>query len=244
MELKWNQIGEKVFETGLDRGVLYIPDANGDYNDGVVWNGLTSVNRTFDGAQVTPYYIDGIKYLNVVSTEEFGAVLEAYTYPDEFAQFDGAAEAEMGFFINEQVRSRFGLAYRTQVGNDIDGQVRGYKLHLIYGAVAIPTEQNFLSFGDSPEATVFSWDISATPISIPGFKPAASVMVDSTKADGFALYELERILYGTGEIDPRLPFPDEIADFLVNNANPDVIFTENNKMLTAEDDGALLKEGI
>lgn len=246
MRLMWNQLGEKIFETGVDRGVLYLPNAVNvsNYGDGVAWNGLTAVNRSYLGAIATPYYVDGIMYLNVVSTEEFGAVLEAYTYPDEFAQFDGAGEVEIGLFANEQTRNRFGLSYRTQVGNDVDSRAHGYKIHLIYGAVAIPTQQSYRTFSDSPEATIFSWNITATPVLVPGFKRAASLTVDSTRVDRSSLHALEDILYGSPEASPRLPMPVEVASIISTNQNPDVIMTESNDLLLVESDTILLRESV
>lgn len=244
MLLKWNQVGDKIFETGVDRGVLYIPDVNGDYTEGVAWNGLISLKRSSAGGQVTPYYIDGIKYLHYAPAEDFSAVLEAFTYPDEFAIFDGAAEIDMGFFVNEQPRKMFGLSYRTKVGDDVDSHNLGYKIHLVYGALAIPTEQTYQTMGDSPEATLFSWDISALPVNVPGFKPAASLTLDSTKLDIAAMYGLENILYGDFENDPRLPLPNEIAVFIAENSNLPLIMTEDNNMLLSDNGSILLSDDV
>lgn len=216
MRLKWDQVGERLYETGVDHGVLYIPNAQGEYNEGHAWNGLVAVSESPSGAEVTPQYADNIKYLNLVSVEEFGATIEAFTYPDEFAQFDGAAEPQPGVLIGQQTRTVFGLAYRTQVGNDVAGIDLGYKLHLIYGGLAAPTEKAYGTINDSPEALTFSWELTTTPVEVEGYKPTASLVIDSTKVDAADLAALELILYGEdGEdpdpgTEPRLPLPDEI----------------------------------
>jgi hypothetical protein len=210
--LKWDQVGERVYETGVDHGVLYSPNANGEYNEGVVWNGLVSVSESPSGAEATPQYADNIKYLNLVSAEEFGATIEAFTYPDEFAQFDGTAEVQSGVLIGQQTRGTFGLAYRTLVGNDVAGTDLGYKLHLVYGALAAPTEKAYGTVNESPEAITFSWEVSTTPVEVPGYKPSATVVIDSTKTDPEALAALEEILYGTDTDEPRLPLPAELLD--------------------------------
>lgn len=218
--LKWDQVGERLFETGVDRGVLYIPDATGAYDEGHAWNGLVAVSESPSGAETTPQYADNIKYLNLVSAEEFGATIEAFTYPDEFAQFDGTAEPNPGVLIGQQTRGTFGLCYRTQVGNDVAGTDFGYKLHLIYGAVAAPTEKAYGTVNESPEALTFSWELTTTPVEVPGFRPTASLVVDSTKVTAADLAELELALYGDdGDPDaatpipptlPRLPLPEEV----------------------------------
>lgn len=219
MRLRWDQIGERLYETGVDRGVLYIPDSSGHYLEGYAWNGLVSVSESPTGAEVTPQYADNIKYLNLVSREEFGATIEAFTYPDEFAQFDGSAEPSPGVLIGQQNRGTFGLAYRTQVGNDVVHTDYGYKLHLIYGAMASPTEKAYGTVNESPEALTFSWELSTVPVEVNNYKPTASLVIDSTKVDLAKLQELEAILYGvdgeSGEppieaVEPRLPLPDEI----------------------------------
>jgi hypothetical protein len=210
--LKWDQVGERVYETGVDHGVLYSPNANGEYNEGVVWNGLVSVSESPSGAEATPQYADNIKYLNLVSAEEFGATIEAFTYPDEFAQFDGTAEVQSGVLIGQQTRGTFGLAYRTLVGNDVAGTDLGYKLHLVYGALAAPTEKAYGTVNESPEAITFSWEVSTTPVEVPGYKPSATVVIDSTKTDPDALATLEDILYGTDTDEPRLPLPAELLE--------------------------------
>lgn len=208
--LLWDQVGERLYETGVDRGVLYVPDANGVYNNGYAWNGLVSVSESPSGAEPSPQYADNIKYLNLVSAEEFGATIEAFTYPDQFAQFDGAAEPTPGVLVGQQTRKTFGLAYRTQVGNDVDGVDHGYKLHLIYGAMAAPTEKAYGTINESPEALTFSWELSTTAVEVPNAKPTASLTIDSTKVDATALGQLEDILYGTVGQEPRLPLPAEV----------------------------------
>jgi hypothetical protein len=209
--VQWDQVGERVYETGVDHGVLYIPDTvTGEYDQGVVWNGLVSVSESPTGAEATPQYADNIKYLNLISIEEFGATVEAFTYPDEFAQFDGTAEPEPGVLIGQQIRGTFGLAYRTLVGNDTQGDGYGYKLHLIYGAQAAPTEKAYNTINDTPEAITFSWELTTNPVEVPGFRPSATLVVDSTKVNAPKLAELEDILYGTELEEPRLPLPEEI----------------------------------
>jgi hypothetical protein len=212
--VQWDQVGERVYETGVDHGVLYIPDTvTGEYDQGVVWNGLVSVSESPTGAEATPQYADNIKYLNLISIEEFGATVEAFTYPDEFAQFDGTAEPEPGVLIGQQIRGTFGLAYRTLVGNDTQGDGYGYKLHLIYGAQAAPTEKAYNTINDTPEAITFSWELTTNPVEVPGFRPSATLVIDSTKVNAPKLAELEDILYGTDDVtptDPRLPLPAEI----------------------------------
>lgn len=194
-KIVWDQTGERLYETGVKNGVLYIP-TNGVYSKGVAWNGLTAVTESPSGAEATPLYADDIKYLNLVSAEEFGATIEAYTYPDEFAQCDGSAELTPGVTIGQQARSTFGLSYRTTVGNDVSGTDFGYKLHLIYGALAAPSEKAYATINDSPEAITFSWEVTTTPVNVTGLKPTASLTIDSTKADAEKLSALEDILYG------------------------------------------------
>lgn len=208
-EIVWDQTGERVYETGVDHGVLYIP-TNGVYNTGFPWNGLVSVTESPSGAEATPQYADNIKYLNLVSAEEFGATIEAFTYPEEFAQCDGTASPAAGLFIGQQRRKMFGLAYRTKVGNDVDATDYGYKLHLIYGALAAPTEKAYTTINDSPEAITFSWEVTTTPVEVPGFKPAAQLTIDSTKVAAGDLAALETILYGSAGVDPKLPTPAEV----------------------------------
>lgn len=218
MKLEWDKVGERFYETGVDRGVLYIPDANGVYDTGFAWNGLVSVSESPTGAEATPQYADNIKYLNLVSAEEFEATIEAFTYPDEFAQFDGSAEIAAGVMVGQQNRGTFGLAYRSLVGNDVSGTDLGYKLHLVYGAMAAPTEKAYGTVNESPEALAFSWELTTTGVYVPGKSPSASVVIDSTKVDAADLTELETILYGVDEVvepaspavAPRLPLPAEI----------------------------------
>lgn len=211
--LTWDNTGERIYETGVKKGVLY-PQVSGAYPKGVAWNGLTGVTENPSGAESTALYADDIKYLNLISNEEFGATIEAYTYPDEFAACDGSAALAEGVMIGQQKRQSFGLCYRTTVGNDSDGNDYGYKLHIIYGALAAPSQKGYKTINDSPEAITFSWEIKTTPVNVTGGKPTASITIDSTKTDAAKLAALEDILYGKdGEGNgngPRLPLPDEI----------------------------------
>lgn len=207
--LEWDKVGERVYETGVDRGVLYIP-TGGVYSLGVAWNGLVSVTESPSGAEASAQYADNIKYLNLISAEEFGATIEAFTYPVEFGQCDGTAMPTNGVAIGQQPRKPFGLSYRTRVGNDTSATDFGYKLHLIYGAMAAPTEKAFASINDSPEAITFSWELSTTPVPVAGYKPTAILTIDSTKVSAAALTQLENALYGTAGTSPRLPLPDEV----------------------------------
>lgn len=213
-KLTWDETGKREFETGVDHGVLYPIDDKGTYSKGVAWNGLTGVTESPSGAEATALYADNIKYLNLMSTEEFGATIEAYTYPDEFAECNGETEIAKGVTIGQQKRKIFGLSYRTKIGNDIDGNDHGYKLHFIYGAQASPSEKAYATVNDSPEAITFSWEINTTPVEVPGAKPTASVTVDSTKADATKLKALEDIIYGSEETEARLPLPAEIATII------------------------------
>lgn len=208
--LTWDQVGERLFETGVDHGVLYIPDVDGDYSDGFAWNGLTTVTESPSGAESNPQYADNILYLNLISAELFGGTIEAFTYPDEFAICDGTAVPEVGVNLGQQGRRQFGLCYRSRMGNDIDGTDHGYKLHLLYGAQAAPSEKAYATINDSPEAIAFSWEITTTPIPVPGYKATALLTVDSTKVDPTALAVLEDILYGDVGVEPRLPLPTEV----------------------------------
>lgn len=203
--LTWDQTGERLYETGVDRGVLYVYD-NGAYGAGVAWNGLTNVSEKPSGAEATALYADNIKYLNLISNEEFGATIEAYTYPDEFAECDGSAEIATGVVIGQQKRKTFGFAYRTKVGNDTDGNDYGYKIHLVYGCTAAPTEKGYATINDSPEAITFSWEVTTTPIEVTGKRPTACIIIDSTKVnDSTKMAALEALLYGTTEAPPTLP---------------------------------------
>jgi len=210
--LTWDAVGERFYETGVDHGVLYQLSGGGDYVDGVAWNGLTTVTESPSGAESSPQYADNIKYLNLVSAEEFGGTIEAFTYPDEFAQNDGTAAPMVGVTVGQQGRRVFGLSYRTQVGNDIDGSDHGYKLHLVYGAQASPSEKAYATINDSPEAITFSWEFSTTPVPVTGLKPTALLVIDSRKVANDDLAALEAILYGSEGDDPRLPTPDEVLD--------------------------------
>lgn len=215
-KLVWDQTGERLYETGVDRGVLFVYDTDSDgYGTGVPWNGLTAVNETPSGAESNPQYADNIKYLDLYSAEEFGATIEAFTYPEEFEECDGSAELVQGVTIGMQNRKMFGFSYRTLVGNDTEGTDHGYKLHLVYGAKASPSEKNRSTVNDSPEAVTFSWEVTTTPVNVAGFKPTAHLVIDSTKADPTKLAELEKKLYGddsTGQ--PTLPLPDEVKTLM------------------------------
>jgi hypothetical protein len=208
--LTWDQVGERLYETGVDRGVLFLPNEFGEYDEGYAWNGLTTVTESPSGAESNPQYADNIKYLNLVSAEEFGATIEAFTFPDEFGQCDGTESPEVGIYLGQQGRRSFGLAYRTRLGNDLDGTDHGYKLHLVYGALAAPSEKAYATINDSPEAITFSWEVTTTPVSVSGYKPTALLVIDSTKVDPGALSDLEDILYGTVGDDARMPLPDEV----------------------------------
>ena len=220
-KIAWDKTGEHFYETGVKNCVLYIP-TEGVYSKGVAWNGITAITESPSGAEATALYADDIKYLNLYSVEEFGATIEAYTYPDEFAECDGSAELVAGVKIGQQARKPFGLCYRTTIGNDTDGNDHGYKLHIIYGAMASPSEKSYNTINDSPEAVTFSWELTTTPVNVAGAKPTASITIDSTKVDEQKLAALEEVLYGkdgtgsdhTGAAEPRLPLPDEIKTIM------------------------------
>lgn len=212
-KLVWDAVGERVFETGVKNCVLYIP-TNGVYEKGVAWNGITAVTESPSGAEATPLYADDIKYLNLMSNEDFGATIEAYTYPDEFAQCDGSAELAPGVKIGQQPRKMFGLCYRTTLGNDTEGNDYGYKLHLIYGAMAAPSEKAYATINDSPEAITFSWELTTTPVAVTGFKPTAHIEIDSTTVEEGKMAALEAVLYGGDDTEARLPLPDEVATLM------------------------------
>ena len=195
-KLVWDQSGDRLFETGVSNGVLYVRNSAGEYPLGVPWNGLTAVTESPSGAEATPLYADNIKYLSLMSNEEFGATIEAYTYPEEFAECDGSAELGTGVFIGQQTRKYFGLAYKTVIGNDTEGNAYGYKIHLIYGAQAAPSEKAYATINDSPEAITFSWELTTSPIEVTGFKPTASLVIDSTKIDAVTLAAIELELFG------------------------------------------------
>lgn len=209
--LVWDQVGERFYETGVDHGVLYIPDDLGVYAEGVAWNGLTTVTETPSGADSNPQYADNIKYLNLISAEEFGGTIEAFTYPDEFAQCDGTAVPTPGVSVGQQSRKMFGLSYRTKKGNDVEGTDFGYKLHMIYGAQAAPSEKAYATINDSPEALAFSWAITTTPAPVTDHKPTSLIVVDSTVVDPTELTALETALYGDATLGvAHLPTPDEV----------------------------------
>lgn len=214
-KLVWDQIGERYYETGVSKGVLYVQE-NGEYPLGVAWNGLTAVTESPSGAEASPLYADDIKYLNLLSNEEFGATIEAYTYPEEFEECDGSASLAVGVNIGQQKRKSFGLCYRTILGNDTENNDYGYKLHIIYGALAAPSEKAYATVNDSPEAITFSWEVTTTPVNVTGHKPTASITIDSVKADPDKLAALEAILYGSESEEPRLPLPDEIATLMAS----------------------------
>ena len=212
--LVWDKTGEHFYETGIDRGVLYVQES-GAYPTGVAWNGLISVSESPSGAEANAVYADNIKYLSLMSAEEFGATIEAYTYPDEFMECDGSATLVTGVTVGQQSRKTFGMCYRTKLGNDVDLDEHGYKIHIIYGATASPSEKGYQTVSDSPEAITFSWEVSTVPVNVTGMKPTASLVIDSTKADAAKLQELEKILYGGDDGDgPRLPLPDEIKTLM------------------------------
>jgi hypothetical protein len=213
-KLEWDKTGERLYETGVSKCVLYVQGEGGTYPQGVAWNGITAVTESPSGAEASPIYADDIKYLNLLSTEEFGATIEAYTYPPEFEACDGTAEIATGVTIGQQKRKIFGLCYRTIVGNDTDSNEHGYKLHIIYGALAAPSEKPYATVNDSPEAITFSWEVSTTPVNVNGAKPTASLTIDSIKVDKAKLVKLEDILYGSTEAAARLPLPDEIATIM------------------------------
>ena len=207
---QWDLVGERLFETGVDRGMLYLPDVSGDYTTGVPWNGLTAVTESPTGGEANPQYADNIKYVNLYSYEEFEATIEAFTYPDEFAECDGSAVPETGVKFGQQPRKMFGFCYRTRVGNDLEGVELGYKLHLVYGATASPSEKAHSTINDSPEAMTFSWDVMSVPVAWANGQPVSSIEIDSTKVDATALADLEDFLYGTVSTDPSLPDPDAV----------------------------------
>lgn len=213
-KLVWDKTGERRYETGTKKGVLFPQDSNGTYEKGVAWNGLTAVTESPSGAEATALYADDIKYLNLMSVEEFGATIEAYTYPDEFAQCDGSAEMTAGVSIGQQPRKAFGMAYNTTIGNDVAGNKFGYKIHLIYGALAAPSERAYATVNDSPEAITFSWEVTTTPVEVEGFEPTAHLEIDSTKVNAEKLKAFEAILYGSDSDEPRLPLPNEVATLL------------------------------
>lgn len=219
MRLTWDNVGDRLYETGVKKGVLYLQSSEGLYPSGVVWNGLTAISESPSGAEPSPLYADDIKYLNLISNEEFGASIEAYTYPEEFEACDGSASLAEGVTVGQQRRQPFGLSYVTTVGNDVDGIDHGYKIHLVYGCLASPSEKSYATINDSPEAITFSWEVSTTPVAIgaregKSFRPTSTLIIDSTKVDADTMFEVENILYG-GEMDgARLPLPDELIGMM------------------------------
>lgn len=216
--LTWDDAGKRLYETGVKQGVLYPQDDNGAYLKGVAWNGLTAVTESPEGAEPTPLYADDIKYLNLLSTEEFKATVEAYTYPDEFAECDGSGSLVEGVTIGQQDRKTFGLSYRTSLGNDVKGNEYGYKLHIVYGCLAAPSEKAYSTVNDSPEAITFSWEVSTTPVNVTGFKPTASLVLDSVKLGVAKMKAIEDVLYGSSAAEARLPLPDEIKSIIESAA--------------------------
>lgn len=237
-KLVWDNTGERFYETGVKQCVLYV-QSGGTYPKGVAWNGITAISESPSGAEASPLYADDIKYLNLISNEEFGASIEAYTYPEEFGECDGSASLAEGVYIGQQPRKTFGLCYRTTLGNDVDGNDYGYKLHMIYNALAAPSEKSYASINDSPEAITLSWEISTTPVNVTGHKPTATITIDSTKIDPKKLAALEKILYGSDDdegTDPRLPLPDEIMQIMSS-----VIEDEDS---SEEDGGSLVTQSL
>ena len=215
MRITWDQVGERYYETGVSKGVLYPMDAE-KYGKGVAWNGLTNVSESPEGAEATALYADNIKYLNLMSNEEFKATVEAYTYPDEFAECNGEKSLANGVNVGQQKRKAFGLSYQTKIGNDVDSDL-GYKIHLVYNALAAPSEKSYATVNDSPEAITFSWELSTTPVEVPGMKPTALLTIDSTKVDAAKLVELEKILYGDETNEAKLPTPTEVASLFAGS---------------------------
>ena len=213
-KIVWDQTGERLYETGVKKGVLYPMAAGGTYPKGVAWNGLTAVTESPSGAEATPLYADDIKYLTLMSVEEFGGTIEAYTYPKEFEECDGSAELAKGVAIGQQPRKSFGFSYVTTIGNDVDSNKHGYKLHLVYGALASPSEKAYSTINDSPEAITFSWEFITTPVAVNGFEPTACITIDSTKVDAQKLTALEAKLYGSETEEATLPLPNEVATLM------------------------------
>lgn len=212
--LVWDAPGEKLYETGVDHGVLYVPDSTGEYDSGFAWNGLVTVTESPSGAEASAQYADNQKYLNLISAEEFGATIEAFTYPKQFKPFDGVAEVADGVYVGQQNRKTFGLSYRSLIGNDLEANDFGYNLHLVYGCLAAPTEKAYTTVNDSPEPITFSWELTTTPVPVPGFKPTAIITINSTEVVAADLLALETILYGSASAEPRLPMPSEIITLM------------------------------
>lgn len=213
-KLTWDDTGKKIYETGTKQGVLFVVGSNGTYSNGVAWNGLTAITESPSGADESSFYADDIKYASLRAAEEFGGTIEAYTYPDEWEACDGSATLTTGVVLGQQKRATFGLSYVTTIGNDTLGYDYGYKIHLIYGATASPSERAYQTINDSPELITFSWEFTTVPVNVTGFKPVACITIDSTKVDATKLAAFEAILYGDDENDARLPLPDEVGTLL------------------------------
>ena len=209
-KITWHNNGDKRYETGVDRGVLFLPDISGKYKNGYAWNGLTAVNESPSGAEPTKQYADNAVYLTLVSAEEFGATIEAYTWPDEFSICDGSAEPSEGVYVGQQPRQNFALVYRTKIGDDVAGMNKGYKLHIIYNALAAPSERAYSTVNESPEAATFSWELSTTPVRFDDDSSTATIIIDSTKVPAAKLEAFEDIIYGTAAVEPSLPSPSEV----------------------------------
>ena len=236
--LEWDLVGQKYYETGVKKGVLFLRNSLGAYPVGVAWNGLISISESPSGAEPNPIYANDVKYVNIMSAEEFAATIEAYTYPDEFAACDGSAALATGVIVNQQKRAIFGLAYQTSIGNDVEDLDHGYKIHLIYGAQAAPTEKGYQTINDSPEAITFSWELSTTAVAVTGKKPSASIVIDSTKVDAAKLAAFEAILFGSVGADARLPLPDEVTS-LFTEAAPSAIALSSIVPADDADDAAI-----
>lgn len=234
-KLVWDQISEKLYETGVEKGVLYPQSSGGTYPAGYAWNGLSKVSESPSGAEATAIYANNKKYLNMISAEEFGGTIEAYTYPDAFMECDGSKQAASGLYFGQQSRKAFGLCYKTILGNDTDGNDYGYKLHIIYNAIASPSSKEYSTVNDSPEAMTLSWEFKTTAIDVEGFKPVCCITIDSTKADADKLATLEGILYGTTNTDARLPLPAEVVSILGGSATPSVLLNTHGTTVTAGD---------
>lgn len=219
-ELKWDQTNERLYETGVDHGVLYLPDATGAYATGVAWNGLVSVTESPSGAESNKKYADNRVYLNLFSAEEFAGTIEAFSFPDEFMLCDGTAEPKKGVYVGQQARKSFGLVYRTKIGNDTKGNDLGYKLHLVYGGMASPSEKAYTTVNDSPEPITFSWGFSTTPVEVTGMDPTALITIDSTKVAAADLDALEALLFGSAAAEPELPLPDDVFALFTNPVTP------------------------
>ena len=213
-KLVWDEVGSRFFETGVKNGVLFVQNEDGSYENGVVWNGLTAVTESPSGAEATPLYADDMKYVVLYSAEEFGATVEAYTYPEEFEACDGSVQLAEGVVIGQQKRKSFGLVYKTAVGNDVQGQDLGYKIHIIYGAKAAPSERAYATINDNPEAITFSWELSTVAVPVEGFRPTSTVVIDSTKVQAEQLALLEEALFGSETEESKLPLPNEIMEML------------------------------